>query len=385
MLFLDRTRTVTPSPITEAHNWLDQRSGSRPLIDLSQAAPGYAPPAAVIDRVKAVADDPTGGFYCPTAGLPELKSVFANELSRDYQTSISPEQILPTGGCNQAFCVASSTLAAPGDEVILAVPYYFNHDMWLKLDGVKVRYLKSDSGTGLPDIEHAQALLSERSRAIVLVSPGNPTGTTLPAELLGEFYDLAVEHNLTLILDETYRNFRPTNDRPHSLYDDPSWRDHAVFLHSFSKDLAIPGYRVGAIVGGEAFLIEAMKLLDCVQISPPRIGQEAVVAGLTQSGDWRPKQAARILENLTRFRDVMASAPGGFRLISSGAFFGWVHHPFSDLASSEVVRRLVLEHDVLAIPGTAFTPTDQAMLRFSFANLEPEQFPVLAQRLQEMA
>ena len=79
----------------------------------------------------------------------------------------------------------------------------------------------------------------------------------------------------------------------------------------------------------------------------------------------------------------MDGRPGGFKVISSGAYFGWVQHPRPDLTTQEVVRRLVLEHDVLAIPGTAFTNTDQAMIRMSFANLEPTQVDELPSRLNE--
>ncbi len=383
MRLLGRTTQITPSPITEAHAWLAERTGTRPLIDLSQAAPGYPPPPAVIERIIATARQPDGARYCATSGLPALTQAFAAELSRDYQAEVPADHILPTSGCNQAFCITASALAEPGDEIILPAPYYFNHDMWLKLDGIQPVYLET-APTLVPDPEAAEALITDKTRAMVLVSPGNPTGVTVPPSVITDFFDLAAERNIALIVDETYRNFRDTTERPHDLYQRPGWAETAVLLHSFSKDLAIPGYRVGAMVAGPRFLDEAMKLLDCVQISAPRIGQEAVVGGLTESGDWRSLQANRILGSLEKFREIMAGEPGGFRLASSGAFFGWVQHPFPHLSTAEVVRKLVLEHDVLVIPGTAFTPTDDGWLRFSFANLSDDQLPLLAERLTRM-
>lgn len=384
MRLTQRTQQLLPSPITEAHSWLAQRTSERELIDLSQAAPTYGPPDAVARRVAEVASELDGSKYCPTTGLPSLTNAFASELGRDYAATLQPENVLPTSGCNQAFCVATSTIAEPGDEVILPVPYYFNHDMWLKLDGLVPRYAPVDSHF-VPDPAVVERLITPKTRAIVLVSPGNPTGVTIPAAVLNNFFDLARSAGLALIIDETYRNFRPTTDRPHNLFHRAGWEETAVFLHSFSKDLAIPGYRVGALVAGPAFLEEAMKILDCMQISAPRIGQEAVVAGLLHSGDWRARQASRILDSLGHFQTAMAPNPGGFSLACSGAFFGWVRHPFPQLPSSEVVRRLVLDHDVLVIAGTAFTPTDDQWLRFSYANLEPSQFGELALRLREMA
>lgn len=382
MRLTNRTKNLVASPIAEAHAWLAHRNSNRPLLDLSQAAPGYPTAPVIASRIAEVAAAPDGGRYAPPPGLPALNTAFAAELTRDHKSEISAANILPTGGCNQAFCVTTSTLTEPGDEVIIAVPYYFNHDMWLKLDGVQPRYLAADE-TGSPSVDAAADLISDRTRAICLVTPGNPTGHTIPPEVIEAFYFLARDRGIALILDETYRNFRTTDEPSHQLYSHHDWAETLVTLHSFSKDLAIPGYRVGAVVAGEQVIYEILKLVDCVQISAPRIGQEAAVAGLTQARGWRAEQTSRINQSLEKFRSVMSAEPGGFQLESSGAYFGWARHNF-EMSTAEVIKRLVLDHDVLAIPGTAFTPTDERWVRFSYANLEGEQFTELASRLAEM-
>jgi aspartate/methionine/tyrosine aminotransferase len=383
MRLTERTLELIASPIAEAHALLPQRRGTRPLLDMSQAAPSYPTAPEIAARIADVAGSPEGGRYAPPPGLPELRDAFAAELSSDYGAPVEASQVLPTGGCNQAFCVVASTVTRPGDEVIVPLPYYFNHDMWLKLDGVRPVYLEPGPGL-VPDPDRAARLVGSSTTAIVLVTPGNPTGVTIAPEVIAEFYALAAEHDLALIVDETYRNFRSTTSPPHQLFERPGWPDTLVSLHSFSKDLAIPGYRVGAVVAGEPVLHEVLKLVDCVQISAPRIGQEAVIAGLRFSRQWRRQQSSRIARSLVRFERVMASKPGGFELASAGAFFGWVRHPFYELPTSEVVRRLVLDHDVLVIPGTAFTPADDRWLRFSFANLDPPDLDEMAERLAEM-
>ena len=383
MRLTDRTLALTSSPIAEAHAWLAHRTSDRDLLDLSQAAPSYPTSPEIAARIAEVAHSGDGGRYAPPPGLPDLNRAFAAELSADYRAEIPPGRVLPTGGCNQAFCVVTSTLTNPGDEVIMPVPYYFNHDMWLKLDGVTPVYL--DTGPSLtPDPDAAARLITPATRAIVLVTPGNPTGVTTPPEVITAFYELAASNDLALIVDETYRNFRATDDPPHELFERHDWADTVISLHSFSKDLAIPGYRVGAVVAGEQVLYEVLKLVDCVQISAPRIGQEAVIAGLTESRRWRREQTARIAATQAAFEALMERRPGGFELASAGAFFGWVRHPFTDLDTAEVIKRLVLDHDVLAIPGTAFTPTDERWVRFSFANLDVTELDELGARLDEM-
>jgi len=382
MRLIDRTVDLVASPIAEAHAWLAHRDSTRELLDMSQAAPSYPTAPEIVARITEVAAAADGGRYAPPPGLAELNEAFSAELTVDYLTPIGANQVIPTGGCNQAFCVTTSALTTPGDEVIVPVPYYFNHDMWLRLDGVRPVYLEPDADMG-PNPEKAAKLITERTRAIVLVTPANPTGVVTPPEVIEQFADLAAAHDIALIVDETYRNFRATNDPPHRLFERPNWTDTVISLHSFSKDLAIPGYRVGAVVAGPEVIYEMMKLIDCVQISAPRIGQEAVIAGLRHANRWRNEQSNRILGLLNKFETVMGENPGGFKLNSAGAFFGWVTHPRPDLSSDEVIKRLVLDHDVLAIPGTAFTPDDRGFLRFSFANLDPRQLDELGVRLEE--
>ncbi len=385
MRLIDRTLSVPLSPIANAYAHLARRTSTKRLLDMSQAAPSYPTAPVIADRVAEVALSPEGGRYAPSPGLPDLRSALADELTRDHRLTaarVSADNVQITAGCNQAFCATVSALAQVDDEIIVPVPYYFNHDMWLKLEGIVPRYLRTDDRQ-LPSVEEAARLITDRTRAIVLVSPGNPTGAIVPRSTIEAFSDLAESAGIVLILDETYRNFRGTDEPSHQLYARPNWPETLVTLHSFSKDLAIPGYRVGAIVGGPDLLAEALKILDCVAICAPRIGQEAALTGLLRAGDWRRAQAARIGTRLESFRSAMADEPGGFQLASSGAFFGWVHHPFEGQSADEVVERLILRHDILAIPGTAFTTTDEGWLRFSFANLDPEDFHLLAMRLGE--
>ncbi len=380
MQLSNRATSLVSSPIAEAKAWLAQRASDRRLLDLSQAAPSYATAPVIADRVAAVAASADGGAYAPPMGLPGLKEAFAERLRSDTGGLITGKQVLPTAGCNQAFCVAVSALADPGDEIIVPLPYYFNHTMWLEAEGITPRFLEPGADL-VPRPRDAEALINTRTRAIVLVSPGNPTGVTIPPEVIDTFAELAARRGIALIIDETYRNFRGTSAPPHQAMADTAWVDTVISLHSFSKDLAIPGYRVGAIVAGEAFLEQAAKLLDCVAICAPRISQEAALVGLTHAETWRQEQADRIAANLAIFRSTMAGAPGGFELAASGAFFGWVRHPFTALSTADVVKHLVLDHDVLVIPGTAFMPTDDRWLRFSFANLEADEFTELAGRL----
>jgi aspartate/methionine/tyrosine aminotransferase len=382
MQFSPRTADLSHSPIGAAFQMLGERTNDRPLLDLSQAAPAFPPAPVVADRIAAAALEGDTGRYAPQPGLPALREAMASDLNLGYGSSLTADNVQITGGCNQAFCIVASAIAGPGDSVILVAPFYFNHDMWLKVEGVEVRIVQPGPDL-VPDIGAAAALIDDTTRAIVLVTPGNPTGVTIPPEVIGAFGELASDNNMALVIDETYRSFRGTDEPAHGLFDEPAWEDTVVSLHSFSKDLAIPGYRVGAVIGGHGVLTEALKVMDCLAISAPRIGQEAAIAGLLHAREWRAEQVARIGELEQQFLSAMRSRPGGLEVVSSGAYFGWVRHSHGPTA--DVVRRLLLDHDVLVIPGTAFTETDESMLRMSFANLRPEQITELPSRLNELS
>lgn len=381
MQFSPRVSELIHSPIGAAHALLAHRVNDRPLLDLSQAAPSYPPPRVVADRIARAADEADTAKYAPQPGVPELRAAFAADVSAAYGADITADDTLITAGCNQAFCTMISALAGPGDNVVLALPFYFNHDMWLRVEGIEPRYLPADDRL-LPSPAAADTTVDDRTRAIVLVTPGNPSGVTYPPDLIDAFADVAAERGVALLVDETYRTFRPTTEPAHRLYDRPGWRDNIITMHSFSKDLAIPGYRVGGLIAGEAARVEALKILDCIAISAPVIGQVASATGLTEASAWRREQADRTRALQQQFEALMAGRPGGFELVSAGAYFGWVRAPGSD-PTDDVVRRLVVEHDVLTIPGTAFTPTDERMLRLSFANLTADEISELGRRLAD--
>jgi aspartate/methionine/tyrosine aminotransferase len=170
---------------------------------------------------------------------------------------------------------ATMLLAGPGDAVMLPVPWYFNHRMNAAMLGVEVVPLPCRPEDGFaPDPDAAERLLTERVKAILLVTPNNPTGSIYRPETIARFADLCRRRGIALVLDETYRDFRPADlARPHDLFADPSWRDYLIQLYSFSKSYCVPGYRLGGIVASSAMLAQLTKILDCVQICAARAGQ----------------------------------------------------------------------------------------------------------------
>lgn len=370
-------KTFAP-PVMEARRWIagQQFSAERPLINLSQAAPVDPPPEGLVRAMtEAMINDPTSHLYGPVLGMDALRAELAQQWSAAYGGAITPGQVAITAGCNQAFTAVMSTLAGAGDEVILPLPFYFNHKMWLDMEGVRAVYLPTGDDL-LPDPDRAAALITPRTRAIVLISPNNPAGVEYPAALLRAFYDLAQRHNIALVVDETYRDFHSGAGAPHDLFADPDWDRTLIHLYSFSKAYRLTGHRVGAIMAGAARLAEVEKFLDTVAICPPQVGQIGALWGMRNLGPWLAGERAEILARRDTVRREFARLPD-WRLLGCGAYFAYVQHPFA-MASDALAQRMVADAALLVLPGTMFGPSRaqggtgqaEATLRIAFANAD---------------
>ncbi len=379
----DLLDTATP-PIPQAQGWArayDGRSG--PLVDLSQAVPGSPPPAALLERLAQAAASPDATRYGPITGDMPLREAYAAELARVYGAPFKPGEVAITSGCNQAFVMTMMAVARAGQSVLLPTPWYFNHEMTLRMLGIEARPLPCDPAAGfVPDVATAEALIDAGTRAIVLVTPNNPTGAIYPPATIAAFADLCARRGLWLVLDETYRDFLPAGAAaPHEVFATTPWQDSVIGLYSFSKAYAVPGWRLGAITAGEAVMAEIAKVLDCVQISPVRAGQAAVTWGIEGIRDWREANRAQINARAALFREAMAPL-NDWRVLAAGAYFAYVAHPFPGVPAAEVVRALVQERGVLALPGPYFGPGQERHLRIAIANVAADRIGALSERLR---
>jgi len=372
-------------PIPAAGRWAaayDGRLG--PLINMAQAVPGSAPPQPLLDRLGAEAGRPASATYGPIVGDPALREALAHDVNGAYGGDVGAADIAITTGCNQAFFVTALALAKRDDEIILPAPWYFNHKMTLDMLGIRARLLPCRAQNGfVPSVEEARALIGTSTRAILLVTPNNPTGAIYPPETLAAFRGLACEAGIALILDETYRDFLPEGQvRAHDLFQAPDWRETLIQLYSFSKSYAIPGHRLGSVIAAPALIEQIAKILDCVQICPPRAAQAAIAWAVAETRLWREGVRDMINRRIGMFRDVAAAAPG-WSISAIGAYFAYVRHPLHG-ASEAVAERLAREAGLVALPGSFFGPDQEAHLRFAFANADEGLLRGVAERLRAL-
>ncbi len=375
---------IEAPPIMEAQSWVRPGLRNRKLLNLCQAVPSW-PCAGELDaEVSRLAHEKGISLYTDIFGIPELRAEIAAHMSADYKGRIAADEVCVTSGCNQAFAAALMAVAKSGDNVIVPVPYFFNHTMWLGMLNVEARFIPAlGEGQAFPSPQDAAKLIDEKTRAIVLCSPNNPTGSIYPPEVIDGFYRTARAHGIALIIDETYKDFRADAAPPHSIFATEGWQEGFIHLYSFSKVFSMTGYRLGSIIASKDVLADIEKILDCMIICPSHLSQRAGLFALRSLEDWKKAKIAMMQGRLEALRKAFARPDLKYELVSSGALFAYVKHPFTDETAKQVAMRLAGENDVLCLPGSMFGAGQERYLRIAFANAEASDMETLAERLVE--
>lgn len=367
----------TPA-IPKVQAWAQAYTGDHgPLLDLSQAVPGYPPPPDMLRWLSEAAGNPATTGYGNIEGEESLRTAYAAHVSKLYETNVHAAQTHITSGCNQAFVATAMALAGAGETVLMTNPRYFNHESTLAMLGIGTRTVDVDPENGfLPDIDAVRAALPG-VKAFAIVSPNNPTGAVYPAGLLYEIFAACRDAGVWLIVDETYRDF--TEER-HGLLIRDDWQDTLIQLYSFSKSFCIPGHRLGAVLAGEPVIEAIAKVMDNLQICAPRAAQIAVARAIEPLSEWRAGNRAEIDTRAAAMRATMADA-SAWEVSAMGAYFAYVKHPFEGRSSEDVAQGLAEKVGVSCLPGAFFGEGQDRYLRLAFANADAAAIGGLAERL----
>lgn len=381
MQLANRIRAIQPPPITEVKSWIANRSfpDEKPLVDLCQAIPSYPPPRELIEHLKNSLEDEQTFKYSPDEGLLEVREAVCDWYRRRYLGAPSNAQLCLTIGASQAFWLAMTCLCEPDDEVIVQLPAYFDHPMGLQALGIKPVFAPFEPERGgLPATDVIAGLITEKTRAILLVTPSNPTGAVIPSDQIEELFLLARERNLCLVLDETYNAF--VDAPPHALFTRTDWPQHFVQIASFGKTFSLTGLRCGALIASEDLITQALKVQDTMAVCQPRTAQSALRFGCQHLDAWVDNNAALMRKRHDLFRDKFSSADIPFEIVASGSFFAWIKHPWPELTARQVARKLAEQANLICLPGEAFGPGMDAYLRLAFGNITAAQIDTAVNR-----
>jgi aspartate/methionine/tyrosine aminotransferase len=364
-----RLAAVQPPVIPIVGRWTAETPGT---ISLGQGIVSYGPPSEVMESVRSFGGALTDHRYGPVEGLPELVSTIEAKLARENGIVARPaSRVLVTAGGNQAFVNAILAVTDPDDEVILPAPYYFNHEMAIVIAGAVPIGVRTDREYQL-DVDAIRSAITPRTRAVVTVSPNNPTGAVYPEAALSAVNALCRERGVFHIHDEAYEYFTYAPSRHFSPGSIPGAAGHTISLYSLSKAYGMASWRVGYMVV-PAVLAEAIhKIQDTLLICPPAVSQRAALAALAVGAAYPRRHLAQLdamrhtifeaLNNPAVPCDVPAVA---------GAFY-YLVRVHSTLDSMTLVERLIREHKVATIPGSAFADAAPCSIRISYGALDPQ-------------
>ena len=342
-------------------------------ISLGQGVVHYGPPQAAVDAVRDALGSPESSRllhgYGDGSGYAPLVAAITAKLQAENGIDVSQGgRVMVTAGANMAFMHAVLAITAPGDEIVLPVPFYFNHEMAVEMAGCRVVRVQTDERYQLR-VDAIAAAITPRTRAVVTISPNNPSGAVLSAESLRAVNTLCAERGLYHLSDEPYEYFTygVAHTSPGSF---PGAAAHTISMFSLSKAFGFAGWRIGYVVYPAALFSAMMKSQDTILINPTMAAQVGAEAALRVGRSY----AEPYVRELASIRDIVFSelnslAPLARVPAADGAFYALmkVETPQAPLALAE---RLIREHKVAVIPGDAFGMTDGCYFRVAFGALQ---------------
>jgi aminotransferase len=357
---------VPPSGI---RRFFDVLNSMPDVISLGVGEPDFDTPSAIVEAgVRSLREGRT--HYTSNYGTVELRRALAAHLERRYGVAYDPErEIVITVGVSEALAASLAAVVDPGDEVILAEPTYVAYVPDIVFAGghpVFVKARPEDSWQLDPDA--VEAAITPRTRALFLGFPNNPTGAVLEPDRLRALAAIAERHDLIVVSDEVYDRLVYGGHRHEAFSAMPGMRDRTILLGGFSKAYAMTGWRIGYACAPADLLEGIVKVHQYIIMSAPTVAQDAALAALTDPT--AEADVERMVAEYDRRRRMFVAGLERLGLATAeprGAFYAFPSIAASGLSSEAFSERLLFEHHVAVIPGSAFGPSGEGYVRASLA------------------
>lgn len=378
MQLSQRARIAPPSPIRKLVPLADQaKSRGVRVYHLNIGQPDIPTPDAMWEALRQAKIEVLS--YSPSGGIPEFVAALRRYYAR-HGIELGPEHLIVTTAGSEAILFAMGVVCDPGEEILIPEPLYANYNGYAALLGVHITSVTAhpEDGYALPPRAALEAKLTDRTRAILLCNPCNPTGRVYTREELETVVGLARERDLFLIADEVYREFCYADQAPISVMRFPEIAERAIMVDSLSKRFSVCGARIGCLASRNREVIGAAMKLAQARLSPPTLGQIMGIAGLelpptyfdATAAEYRRRRDA-VLEELARIPGVVCQKP-------QGAFYIMAKLPVDD--AEDFVRWMLTDFQLdgettMMAPGNGFYATPGAgrsEVRIAYVLEEPK-------------
>ncbi len=345
------------------------------VISLGQGVVSYPPPRQAFDQIAEFLADPELHKYQAVYGVPQLLELIESKLRDENGIDVKPanqrRRVVVTAGGNMAFVNALLAVADVGDEIILQTPYYFNHEMAITMANCRATLVPTGENYQLrPDLI-AEAI-TDRTRAVVTISPNNPTGAVYNESSLREVNEICRARGVYHISDEAYEYFTYGGAKHFSPGSIDGSGEHTISLYSLSKAYGLASWRVGWMVIPEHLFEAVNKIQDTILICPPVVSQFAAIGAMRVGSGYCRAQVEglasvreMVMNELTTIGNCLVIPP------ADGAFYFFLKLD-TEMKPLALVERLIKDHGVAAIPGDAFGMENGCHLRVAYGALQPE-------------
>ncbi len=369
--FSQRMQLVQSPMIPVVGQWIRAHPGT---ISLGQGVVSYGPPPEAAQRVAQylARGGPDDHKYKLVAGIDELQQRLTDKLERENGIALGPgSRLVVTAGGNMAFFNALLAIADPGDEIILPAPYYFNHEMAVAMLSCRTVTVPTGADYAL-DVAAIGRAIGPRTRAVVTISPNNPSGAVYSAESLRAVNELCRAAGIYHISDEAYEYFVYDGAEHFSPGSSPGAADHTISLFSLSKAYGFAAWRIGYMTVPDRLLTPIQKAQDTILICPPVVSQEAACGALAAGAPYCRRHVAQLAEVRRQVLDELAQAGPRCRVARTQGAFYFLVGIDTQLPAVEVVERLIRQFGVGVLPGTTFGLEQGCTLRLAYGALAPE-------------
>ncbi|OLT24865.1 aspartate aminotransferase [Kytococcus sp. CUA-901] len=368
------------------------KAQGRPVIGFGAGEPDFPTPDHVVEAAAAACHDPANHRYTAAGGLPELKQAIIEATARHSGLELTPQQVLVTNGGKQAVYNTFAALIDPGDEVLLPAPYWTTYPESIALaGGTPVEVFADETQEYKVTVEQLEAARTERTKALVFVSPSNPTGAVFTREEMEAIGRWALEHGIWVVTDEIYEHLVYGDAEFHSMpVVVPELADTCVVLNGVAKTYAMTGWRVGWMAGPADVIKAATNLQSHATSNVANVSQRAAIAALNggledvhRMGEAFDRRRRTMVEMLNEIDGVECPMPEGafYAYPSVKGVLGKEIRGQRPQTSLELAELILTEAEVAVVPGEAFGPS--GYLRLSYA-LGDEDLVEGVSRIQEL-
>lgn len=364
---LSRMETVQSPLIPVIGELIRQHPGT---ISLGQGVVAYPPPQAAIAAITKFLNNPDNHKYQAVEGIPPLIKAIAHKLATENQIKIEQNNcIVVTAGSNMAFLNAILAITVAGDEIILNAPYYFNHEMAIRIANCIPVIVPTDVNYQLQPELIAQAITS-KTKAVVTISPNNPTGAVYSAQTLAQVNQLCRERGIYHISDEAYEYFTYNGVKHISPASFTDSSNHTISLYSLSKAYGFASWRIGYMVIPKHLLMSVKKVQDTNLICPPVISQYAALGALEVGYSY----CQPFIQEIAKVRKIVLDKLQSINNIctvnqADGAFYFFLKIN-SEINDFKLVKKFISDYQVAAIPGSTFGMESGCYLRIAYGSLQ---------------